>query len=77
VEGANDDGTPVGRVALSGDPTAAFESVQDASHGGGVETGALREGARAERTVTGDEVQAIEVDVVEIDVGTNLMVEQR
>jgi hypothetical protein len=41
-----------------------------------VEPCAPCEGARAERTVASDEVEAIEVDVLEMKVGTDVMVEQ-
>jgi len=42
-----------------------------------VQRGPFREGARAERTVAGDEVEAIEVDVVETGPRADLVVEQR
>jgi hypothetical protein len=37
---ADDDGAAVAGVALAGDPAAAFEAVQDAGDGGGVQPGA-------------------------------------
>ena len=66
----------VGRVAFAGYPAAAFEPVEDARDGGGVERGAFCQGAWTERTVAGDEVEAIEVDVVEPGARADLVVEQ-
>ncbi len=64
-QGPDDDGSAVGRVALAGDPAAAFEPVEDAGDGGRVQPGPAGEGGGAERAVAGDEVEAVEVDVVE------------
>src|SRR6266568_6428488 len=44
-----DDTAAVGGVAVAVDPAAAFEPVQDAGQGGGVQSGPLGQGARAER----------------------------
>jgi hypothetical protein len=66
--GPHDDGATVGRVALAGYPSAAFESVDDAGHSSRVQPGTSCEGARAERTVASDEVETIEIDVLEIKV---------
>jgi hypothetical protein len=63
MQSANNDGAPVGRVSLADDPGTAFESVPDTSQRGWVQAGELAEGARAERAVADDEVQAIEVDL--------------
>jgi hypothetical protein len=41
-----------------------------------VQPGTSCEGARAERTVASDEVEAIEVDILEIKVCADVMVEQ-
>jgi hypothetical protein len=70
------DSAAVGRVALAGHPAAALKPVEDAGHGSGVQPGASCKSARAERTVAGDEVEAIEVDVLEIEVCADAMVEQ-
>src|SRR6266498_2299715 len=74
---ADDDGAAVVRVALAGDPAAAFEPVEDAGHGGGVQPGASGQGAGAERAVAVDELQAVQVDVFEVSVGADVVVEQR
>jgi hypothetical protein len=75
--GADKHGPAVGWVALAGHPAAAFEPVEDAGDRGGVETGPSREGAGAERAVTIDQVEAIEVDVPQIELGADQMVKQR
>jgi hypothetical protein len=48
-QGTHGDGAAVGRVAAPGHPAAAFQTVEDAGHGGGVQPGASGQGARAER----------------------------
>ena len=73
----DDDGAAVVRVAVAGHPAAAFEAVEDAGHGGGVQPGASGKGAGVERAVPVDELQAVQVDVFELDVGADVMVEQR
>src|SRR6266536_4729884 len=55
ASGVDEDGAAVGRVAAAGDPAAAFEPVEDAGRGGGVQSGASGEGAGAERAVAVDE----------------------
>src|SRR6185312_979503 len=57
----DDDAAAVGGVAAAFDPAAAFEPVEDAGQGGGVEPGAAGQGARAEGAVLGDEVKAFQV----------------
>jgi hypothetical protein len=41
-----------------------------------VQPGAPREGAGVERAVAVDELEAVQVDVLEFDVGADLVVEQ-
>jgi hypothetical protein len=69
-------GAAVGWVAIARNPGASFESIEDAGNRGWMKPGALYQGARAERAVTGDEVKAIEVDMPEIKVCADVMVEQ-
>jgi hypothetical protein len=64
VQSPDDDGTAVGRVAFARYPTAAFESIEDSSHGSRVEAGAARERTWAQRTVAIYEVEEVEVDIV-------------
>jgi hypothetical protein len=73
---ADDDGAAVAGVTLASDPAAAFEPVQDAGDGGGVQPGASRQGAGVEGTVAVDELEAVQVGVVEVDVGADVVVEQ-
>ena len=72
----DDDAAAVGRVAVARDPAAAFEPVDDAGHGGGVEAGASCQCARAERAVTVDEVKALQVGALEIEVPADAVAEQ-
>jgi hypothetical protein len=72
----DDDGAAVGGVTLADDPAAALEPVQDAGDGGGVQPGVSCQGAGAEGAVTVDELQAVQVGVVEVDVGADVVVEQ-
>src|SRR5215510_4401989 len=67
----------VGRVAVTCHPAAAFEPVEDAGDGGRVQAGAPGERARADRAVTVDQVQAVEVDVVERNARADVVVQQR
>ena len=62
----DDDAAAVGRGAVARDPAAEFEPVDDAGHGGGVEAGASCQCARAERAVTVEEIQAIQVSALEV-----------
>src|SRR6266511_1714809 len=64
-------------VAVAGDPAAALESVQDAGDGRGVQASASGQGAGAERAVAVDEVQAVQVDVIEVEMGADVVIEQR
>src|SRR5690349_8435113 len=73
----DDDAAAVGGVAAAFDPAAAFEAVEDAGQGGGVEPGAAGQGARAERAVPGDEVKAFQVGGLELEAGADAVVEQR
>src|SRR6266508_1804540 len=66
-----------GGVAVAGDPAAALESVQDAGDGRGVQASASGQGAGAERAVAVDEVQAVQVDVIEVEMGADVVIEQR
>jgi hypothetical protein len=77
VQRADDDGAAVGRVAVAGHPSAAFQPVQDAGQGRGVQPGAPRKRAGAERTLTDDEVEAVEVDLPEVNLAADQMVEER
>jgi hypothetical protein len=61
AECADDDGAAVAGVALAGDPAAAFQPVQDAGDGGGVQPGVSCEGAGVEGTVAVDELEAVQV----------------
>src|SRR5580692_3458595 len=71
------DAAAVGGVTAAFDTAAAFEPVEDAGHGGGVQPGATGQGARAERTVAPDEVKALQVSVLEIEARADAVVEQR
>ena len=73
----DDDTAAVGGVAAAFDPAAAFEPVQDAGQGGGVQPGVTGQGARAERAVPGDEVKALQVGGLEVEAGADAVVEQR
>ena len=73
----DDDAAAVGGVTAAIDPAAAFEPVEDAGHGGGVQPGAPGQGARAERAVPGDEVKALQVSGLEIEACADAVVEQR
>jgi hypothetical protein len=63
-------------AAVAGHPSAAFEPVDDAGHGGGMQPGASCEGARAERAVPVDEIKAVQIDVLEINARADVMVKQ-
>src|SRR6266487_2249052 len=78
-QGADGDGAAIGGVgvAVAGDPAAALESVQDAGDGRGVQASASGQGAGAERAVAVDEVQAVQVDVIEVEMGADVVIEQR
>src|ERR1700745_2909567 len=65
----HDDAAAVGGVAAAFDPAAAFEAVEDAGQGGGVEPGAAGQGARAERGVPGGEIKALQVGGLEVEAG--------
>jgi hypothetical protein len=49
-------------------------SVEDAGHRGGVQPGAPGQGGRAERTVTVDQIEAVHVDVLEVNLRADLAV---
>src|SRR5438874_12412290 len=72
----DEDRPAVRRFAIASHPAVALEPVENAGHGRGVQLGALRNQARAERTVEGDEIEAIEVDVLQIDFRADLAVER-
>ncbi len=76
TSGADDDAATVRRVALAGDPTSAFEPVEDPGDGGGMQPGQSRECARAHWPFAVDEIEAIDVDVPELEFRADLMVEQ-
>ena len=76
AQGPEDDAAAVGGVAVAGDPAAAFEPVEDAGHGGGLEDGAPRQHARAERAVAVDEVKALQAGALEVEMVPDLVVEQ-
>src|SRR5262249_36784898 len=65
------------RVPVAGDPSAAFEPVQDAGQGGGGEPSPPAQGAGAERAVNGDQVEAFQVHVLEVKAAADTVVEQR
>jgi hypothetical protein len=71
------DAAAVGGVAAAVDPAAAFEPVEDAGHGGGVQPGSPGQGAGAERAVPGDEVKAFQVGGLEVEARADAVVEQR
>src|SRR6267142_2731988 len=65
------------RVSLADHPAALLQPVEDARDGGRVQRGPLGQRARAQRALSGDQVQAVQVDVVESRAGADLVVEQR
>src|SRR5215471_14257725 len=71
-----DDAAAVGRIALAQDPAAALEAVDDAGHGGGVEAGQPGQRARAERAVPVDEIKALQVGALEVEMPADALVEQ-
>src|SRR5438046_1727031 len=75
TSGADDDGATVRRVALAGDPTSAFEPVEDPGDGGGMQPGQSRECAWAHWPFAVDEIEAIDVDIPELEFRTDLVVE--
>ncbi len=76
MAGADDHRATVDRVALARDPAALFEPVEDARHRRGVQPRPSGERARAERTVTGDQIEAIEVDVLEVNARADTQIEE-
>jgi len=74
--GVDGDGAAVAGVALAGDPAAAFEAVEDAGDGGGVEAGAAGQGAGGQGAVAVDELEAVQVSGLEVGVGADVVVEQ-
>ena len=63
-------------MAVAFDPAAAFEPVEDAGQGGGVQSGALSQGTRAEGTVPGDQIKAFQVGRLEVEARADAVVEQ-
>ena len=71
----DDDGAAVGGVTLADDPAAALEPVRMPVMV--AVQPACRARALGLRAVTVDELQAVQVGVVEVDVGADVVVEQR
>jgi hypothetical protein len=67
----------VGGGALADNPAAAFQAVEDAGDRRRMQPGAAGERRRAERTAPVQDLQAVQVRVVEVQVRDDLMVEQR
>jgi tetratricopeptide (TPR) repeat protein len=71
----DEDRAAVGRVACALDPAGALEPIEDAGHGRWVEPRAARQRARAQRSLPGEDVEAVEVDVPDVEAGTDVVVE--
>jgi len=63
-------------VAFADDPVAALQAVQDAGDRRGVQAGAFGQGAGAQRAVPVDQVQAVQVDVLQVDTHADVVAEQ-
>ena len=74
--GPDQDAAPVGGIAVAVDPAPAFEPVQDAGDGGGMQSRGAGQGARAERAVPVDEVQAFQVGGPQVQAGADAVIEQ-
>ena len=74
--GPDQDRAPVGRVTLADDPAAPFQPVQDPGQGGRVQPGPAGQRARAQRPVPADQVEALQVGALELQVPPDLVVEQ-
>jgi hypothetical protein len=67
ADSSHEDGSAVGWVSFAEDPTAFLQAVENSGHRRRVNAGALGECGGTERAVGVEDVQAIEVDVFELD----------
>jgi len=70
-------GTPVFRSTIASHPTALLQPVEHAGHRGQVHAQASRQSARADRAISRDDIEAIEVQIPQPDPLTDPVIQNR
>src|SRR6266702_781112 len=65
------------RITLPGDPPATRQPIENPGDRGGMQPSPPGQAGGADRTVQGDQLKAVQINVLEINMHANLMVEQR
>ena len=74
---ADEHRAPIVLHAIAYDPPAALEPGKDACHRRQMDADPAGESSRAERSMPNDHVEAVKIDVLDLDLGTDPMVEHR
>jgi len=74
---ADEHRAPVIRHPIAYDPPTALEPGKNACHRGQVYADPAGESSRADRSMPNDHVEAVEIDVLDLDLGPDPMVEHR